>query len=307
MKSTMEDQINTICLKLLQHNRVNQDEVSKVIRNATIGLIQDHLNTLKDNPVKYYKPSIPPIRTLKMIGRAILYVVSLGLSFYILHAIILLYFGLAPHLTTYTCSSLITHNYVQFDFISTPSIVKGISCLGLLYTSIKRNQELITGMDRQQNITFDGVVSTIYADTKTTLYEMYQGKRNITSTQLYQDVSFIEGYIQWTVESIWYSFTHSTSDSTRTFIRWLNKKTQFIVVLRDAFIELPVIRHVRRAVKAVEDTVDHHVIRPIRETVQNGVQCLIDGFSYFGKRLIQWGKTSMIGQESMKIEMNNST
>jgi len=303
----MEDQIDTLCLQLLQHNQVNQDEASKVIRNATIRLIQDYLVILKDNPVTYHKPSIPPIRTLKMIGRALFYVLSLGVSFYILHTIILLYFGLVPHLAMYTCSSLITHNYAQFDFISAPSIVKGISCLGLIYTSITRNQELITGMDPNRNVTFNSVLSTVYKNTKTTIYDVYQGKRNITSIHLYQDVSFIEGYIQWTVENIWYTFTHSASESTRTFIKWLNKKTQFIVVLRDAFIELPVIRHVRKAVKAIEDTVEHHVIRPIRETVQNGVQCLIDRFSYFGKRLIQWGKTNVIGQESMKIEMNNST
>jgi hypothetical protein len=89
-------------------------------------------------------------------------------------------------------------------------------------------------------------------------------------------------------------------------VKWVNKKTQVIVAIRDAFIELPGIKHVREAVKAVEDTVEHHIVRPIRETVRSGVQCLIDGFSYFGKRLIQWKKTSQIATETpiINVSMN---
>ena len=305
----MEDQINNLCLQLRDHNRDNQDEVSKVIRNATIGLIQDHILTLKNTPVKCRKRSISSMCTLKMIGKALFYFVSLSCSFLFIHSFILLYFGVTPHLTAYTCSSLVTHNYAQFDFISTPSIMKAMSCLGLSYRTIKRNQELISNIDRLQNytLTFPRAIAMVYDDTRTTMYELYQGKRHIASTQLYQDISFIEGYIQWAIESIWYTFTHSATDSTRTFITWLNKKTQIIVALRDAFIELPIIRHVRKAVNAIEYTVDRHFIRPFRETIQEGVQCVVDGFSYFGKRLIQWGKTYKIGKESTKIEMNTST
>jgi len=305
----MEDQIETICNQLFEQNKANQDIASKIIRNSTIQSIQTDVHILKQNPIKYPKRSIPQIQTLKRMFQTIILLLSMTCSTIIFHSIILLYFGLAPHLTTYTCYSLITNNYAQFDFISTPSLMKGVSCLGLMYTTVMRNQELITQFDRLHNhtLTFNGALSEIYTDTKITIYCLYTGKRQLNDTQLYQDVSLIEEYVQWTIETIWYTMRHSASDSTRTFIKWLNKKTNFIIALRDAFIELPVIRHVRKAVHAIEHTVDHHVFQPIRETVKHGVQCLIDKVTYFGKRLIQWGNTHKIGMETMKSGRINKT
>ena len=304
----MELQIETLCRQLQQHNQENLNIESKAARNAALLSIQNSIQLLQQHPATFRKRSIPPVRTLSMILRTGWSILSVVCSIIILHFVIILYFGLIPHTTVYTCSSLVTHNYAQFDFISPPSVMKMVACLGLTYKTLQRNQGVVMGIHHIQNGTLSirAASSMIYRDTKTTVYEIYEGKRNLTNTQLYQDVIVVEGYIQWTIESIWYIFTHSAADSTRTFIKWLNKKTQIIVALRDAFIELPVIRHVRNAVKAVEHTVEHHVIRPIREKIREGVQCLIDGVSYFGKRLIQWGKTTQLGRETMKLETNRS-
>jgi hypothetical protein len=304
----MEDQLNAICSKLERQNQDNVNTESMKARQIAIETIQHHVTILKKHPVVYKKQWIPPVQNIYKIYRLSYIILSFFFSICILHTAILLYFGLAPHLTVYTCSSLVTHNYVQFDFISTPSLIKGVACLGLTYTTLKRNQGAVIGVQNLHSgsISPQEAFNVFYKDSWNNVYELYDGTRNISDLQIYQDVALVTDYIYWIVESVWHIFTHTASNSTRTFVKWVNKKTQVIVVIRDAFIELPGIKHVREAVKAVEDTVEHHIVRPIRETVRNGVQCLIDGFSYFGKRLIQWKKTSQIATETpiINVSMN---
>ena len=304
----MEDQLEAICSKLEKHNQENSDTESMKARQIAIESIQHHVTILKKHPVIYKKRWIPPVRNFCKVYRLGYMIMSFFFSIFILHTTVLLYFGLAPHLTMYTCSSLVTHNYAQFDFISTPSVIKGVACLGLTYTTIKRNQGVIIGIQDLQSgtITPQDAFDIFYKDSWNNAYELYDGTRDISDLQIYQDTKIIVDYVQWIVESVWHTFTHIASDSTRTFVKWLNRKTQIIVALRDAFIELPVIKQVREAVKAVEDTVEQHVVRPIRETFRHGVQCLIDGFSYFGKRLIQWKKTTEIAADSAKIDISQT-
>jgi len=300
-----EEQICNLCSQLQQQNQFNVDPITKAVRNIALNAIEQNVKILQINPVSIGKQSIPTIRTCIRMYQTIKMMLSLLCCAFVLHTLLLANFGLAPHLMVYTCTSLVTHNYIQYDFISTPSLVKGVACLGLTYISLQRNKGMITGIQQLQNGTYSlqEITNKFYHDTSTTLSDFYHGNRDLSSTQLYQDMHIIVDIVQWIVESVWYTFTHSARDSTRTFIKWINKKTQVIVALRDAFIELPVIKQVREAVKAVEDTVEHHIVRPIRETVRHGVQCLIDGFSYFGKRLIQWGKTSQINVESQKVDV----
>ena len=302
----MEDQLDAICSKLEKQNQENVDTDSMKARQIAIETIQHHITILKNHPVIYKKQWIPPVQNIYKVYRAGYMILSFFFSIFVLHTMILLYFGLVPHLTVYTCSSLVTHNYVQFDFISTPSLIKGVVCLGLTYTSLKRNQGAVIGIQQLQNGTISSqeAFDIFYKDSWNTVYDLYDGTRDISDLHIYQDVHVLVDYIQWIVESVWHTFTHTASNSTRTFIKWLNRKTQVIVAIRDAFIELPVIKQVREAVKAVEDTVEKHIVRPIRETVRHGVQCLIDGFSYFGKRLIQWKKASEIAAESAKIDVS---
>lgn len=304
----MEAQIEKLCAILQQQNQENIDATSKATRHTSLVSIQSSLQLLKEHPIVLRRRAIPPLHTLHMMVRNIGAILSTCCSILVLHTLLILYFGLAPHLMVYTCSSLVSHNYAQFDFISTPSLVKSAACLGLTYTTGTRNQGILVGIEQLRNGTrsLHDTTRALYHHSHLTLYELYEGKRGINRTQVYQDLSLIEEYTQWTLESIWYGVTHSASQSTRVFIKWLNKKTQVIVALRDAFIELPVIKHIREAVKAVEETVEHHVIRPIREKIRDGVQCLVDGISYFGKRLIQWGKTVPIGEEVLKLHTNVS-
>ena len=304
----MEDQILSLCSRLQNQNKENSDSVSKAARDIALLAIEQNVSILKKKSFTPLKRWIPPVRTAHKLFRMSYSILSFFCSLLILHIALLTYFGLVPHLTAYTCSSLVTHNYVEFDFISTPSLVKGVACLGLTYTTLQRNQGMVDGIGQFQNGTLSarGAFDAFYKDSWNTIQELYEGSRDISDLQIYKDVKLIVDYIQWIIESVWHTFTHSASDSTRTFVRWMNKKTQFIVTLRDAFIELPVIKQVREAVKAVEDTVEHHVVRPIRETVRHGVQCLIDGFSYFGKRLIQWGKTPEIKAETPVIDTSEN-
>ena len=242
---------------------------------------------------------IPPIETLLRMGRLVSSILFYFRPKILFHLFILLYFGLLPHGAFYACTSLIKENYARFDFISTPAMLKGATCIGLSYITIQRNQGILDAVDEFQNgtLTPHNITHRVYEGTLGAVADIYRGHKNLSNTQVYQDVMFIGGYMEWAMESIWYATTHRASDSTRVFVKWLNRKTKVIVAIRDAFMELPVIKQMREAVRAIEDTVEHHVVRPIRETVRHGVQCLIDGFSYFGKRLIQWGKTGVLKEE----------
>lgn len=246
---------------------------------------------------------IPPIETLLRMRRLVSSILFYFRPRVLFHVFILLYFGLLPHGAFYACKSLIKENYARFDFISTPALLKGATCIGLSYITIQRNQGILETVEGIQNGTLSrqNVSQHIYQGTIGSVYDMYRGKKNLSDTLVYQDTALIGEYVEWATGSIWYATTHRASDSTRVFVKWLNRKTKVIVAIRDAFMELPVIKQVRAAVKAIEDTVEHHVVRPIRETVRHGVQCLIDGFSYFGKRLIQWGKTGVLKEEQGAI------
>jgi hypothetical protein len=187
---------------------------------------------------------------------------------------------------------------MHFDFVGVPSLMKGAVCIGLTYASYLRYQPVIMLVhDAQSPSEFGSDVYHAMLDSG-----WYSGNHSMTDMYLYQDIMVMANYTGWAMDTAWYACTHSASDSTRMFVKWLNKKTKIIVALRDAFIELPVIKQVREAVKAVEDTVDHYVIHPIREKVKEGAQCLMDRLSYFGRRLIQWSKRSEIGEQPKSIE-----
>jgi hypothetical protein len=285
-------------------NETNPDPESKRARQVALWLIESSAQVLHRYPnVPLKRRLIPPIETLFRMGRLLGGILSYFRIVVLFHLFILLYFGLLPHGAFYACKSLIKENYARFDFISTPALLKGATCIGLSYITIQRNQGMLETVEGIQNGTLSrqNVSQHIYQGTIGSVYDMYRGKKNLSDTLVYQDTALIGEYVEWATGSIWYATTHRASDSTRVFVKWLNRKTHFIVTLRDAFMELPVIKQMREAVKAVEDTVEHHVVRPIRETVRHGVQCLIDGFSYFGKRLIQWGKTGVLKEEQGAI------
>jgi len=187
---------------------------------------------------------------------------------------------------------------MHFDFIGVPSLMKGAVCIGLTYGSYLRYQPLMMLVHDAQSPSEFG--SDVYHAMVNSGW--YTGNRSVVNTYLYQDIATMANYTGWTMDTAWYVCTHSASDSTRVFVKWLNKKTKIIVALRDAFIELPVIKQVRKAVKVVEETVNQYVVQPIHTKIKEGVQCLVDGFSYFGKRLIQWAKTSEIGEEPKSVE-----
>jgi len=298
-----EKRLEAICSQLQSENEMNPKLDSKSARTTAICFIKSSVKVLHQYPFSTSRRMIPPIETLFLLGRTLRRVVLFLRPVILFHLFILLYFGFLPHSALYTCKSLIKENYARFDFISTPALLKGATCIGLSYTVIQRNQEIIDVVDGFQNgtLTRRDVTYMVYEGTLGAVTDIYRGNRSLSDTQVYQDAVFIGGYMEWAMESIWYATTHRASDSTRVFVKWLNRKTKVIVAIRDAFMELPVIKQVRDAVKAVEDTVEHHVVRPIRETVRHGVQCLIDGLSYFGKRLIQWGKTGVIKEEYREV------
>jgi len=281
-----EDQIRECYCELQASNRENTDPHSKTERKKALKLIKDGLLLLQSNPCISPKLS----RSCPTCSLYRVYILFL--------IIVILYAGLAPHLAVYTCSSLIRHNYMHFDFVGVPSLMKGAVCIGLTYASYLRYQPVIMLVhDAQSPSEFGSDVYHAMLDSG-----WYSGNHSMTDMYLYQDIMVMANYTGWAMDTAWYACTHSASDSTRMFVKWLNKKTKIIVALRDAFIELPVIKQVREAVKAVEDTVDHYVIHPIREKVKEGAQCLMDRLSYFGRRLIQWSKRSEIGEQPKSIE-----
>jgi hypothetical protein len=303
MKSPMhsfEDQIATLCIQLHQQNQHNIDPVSKAVRTVALNAIEQNVKTLHSHPLSCTKPSIPPIQNFKKLYRMIHIALSFLCLSIIIHTVLLVSGGLVPHLTAYTCSSLIQNNYAQFDFIGIPSLMKGASCIGLIYVSYLRYQPVMMFVHNVESPL--GFGSDIYHVAVDSGQKWYTRNHSVVDTYLYQDIAIMADYTGWAMDTVWYTCTHSASDSTRIFVKWLNKKTKIIVAIRDAFIELPVIKQVREAVKAVEDTVDHYVIHPIREKVKEGAQCLMNGLSYFGRRLIQWSKRSEIGEKPKSVE-----
>jgi len=299
-----EEYLDTLCSKLKSENERNSNPVSKRARQTALWFIESSAKILHQYPnVPIKRRMIPPIETLLRMGRLVSSILFYFRPRILFHFFILMYFGFLPHGAFYTCKSLVKENYAKFDFISTPALLKGATCIGLSYITIQRNQGMFETVEGIHNGTLsrENVSRNIYQGTIGTAYDICRGKKNLSNTLVYQDTAFIGGYVEWATGSIWYATTHRASDSTRIFVRWLNRKTKIIVAIRDAFIELPVIKQVRAAVKAVEDTLEHHVVRPIRETVRSGVQCLVDGFSYFGKRLIRWGKSGVIKEEHVAV------
>lgn len=299
-----EAYLDALCSKMQSENETNPDPESKRARQVALWHIESSAEVLHRYPnIPIKKRMIPPIETLLRMRRLVSSILFYFRPRVLFHVFILLYFGLLPHGAFYACKSLIKENYARFDFISTPALLKGATCIGLSYITIQRNQGILETVEGIQNGTLSrqNVSQHIYQGTIGSVYDMYRGKKNLSDTLVYQDTALIGEYVEWATGSIWYATTHRASDSTRVFVKWLNRKTKVIVAIRDAFMELPVIKQVRAAVKAIEDTVEHHVVRPIRETVRHGVQCLIDGFSYFGKRLIQWGKTGVLKEEQGAI------
>ena len=300
MNHMAEEYLDTLCSTLKSENETNTNPESKRARQTALWFIESSAKILHQYPnVPIKRRMIPPIETLLRMGRLLGSILFYFRPRILFHLFILLYFGLLPHGAFYACKSLIKENYARFDFISTPALLKGATCIGLSYITIQRNQGILETVEGIQNGTLSrqNVSQHIYQGTIGSVYDMYRGKKNLSNTLVYQDTALIGEYVEWATGSIWYATTHRASDSTRVFVKWLNRKTKVIVAIRDAFIELPVIKQVRAAVKAVEDTLEHHVVRPIRETVRSGIQCLVDGFSYFGKRLIQWGKTGVVKEE----------
>jgi hypothetical protein len=245
----LEKQLEQICLQLQQQNQDYPDTPTKVTRSTALDYISQSIRVLKQSP---HTTNGKRIHT-RCIGfcRPLL----------LLHLIIIGYIGFLPHASFYTCSSLLQYNYLQFDFISTPSLLKAATCIGLTHLSIMRNH------------TWKGW--------------------NLSQQYVYQDGYTMITYGHWTVDSIRYGYTHSLSDSTRAWIGWLNRKTHILWVLRDLFIELPVIKQVRAAAKVAEENMDHYVYRPVRQKVKEIGQRIIDKLSYFGSLLIQWGRPEL--------------
>ena len=282
----MEEQLEKLYTQLQEQNQDNPDEECKDRRHNALLSIQISINILKENRIKKRR-----CRT----G-----ILSFFFSVFFLHLFILLYFGLTPHATTYVCTSLVVQKYTQFDFISTPSLMKGVTCLKLLYTTLERNKGLFDGIFQLQSgaISIQDVPMIIYHDIRNTSYEWIQRKRDLSTTWLYKDVMIIKEYMECILHCIWYPFTHSASDSTRTVVLWLNNKTQIIASLREAFMELPVIKRVRDVVKSVEQTVDYHVIQPIHQKITQAIHGITNRFLYYSNTFIQWGKSIKILENS---------
>lgn len=285
----MEDQLEKLCIQLLEQNQDNLDTARKDTRHNALLSIQSSINILKENRIRK-----------RWCRKNML---SFFCSIFFFHMFVLIYFGLTPHLTTYVCTSLVTQKYTQFDFISTPSLLKGAACIKLLYTTIERNNGWINSITQLQNgtIPIQDIPMMVYHHLRNSSYEWIQGKRTLSTTWLYKDLTISMDYIQWIAQCIWYPFTHTVSDTTKTLILWLNNKTQIIATLRELFMELPGIKHVRNAVQSVEHTVEHHVIQPIRQKITHIIHGVTNHFLYFSNTFIEWAKPFR------KIEVQNAS
>lgn len=289
----MEEQLERLCTQLQEQNQDNPDIAHKDTRHNALLSIQSSINILKENRIKKRRCQTGMI--------------SFFCSIFFLHMFVLVYFGMTPHLTTYVCTSLVVQKYTQFDFISTPSLMKGATCVKLLYITIDRNKGLIDGIVQFQNgtISIQNTWSVIYSNVRNTSHEWIQGKRDLSTTWLYKDLMILKEYIEWIGYCVWYPFTNTATDSTRMFVLWLNNKTHIIATLRDAFMELPVIKHVRDVVKSVEQTVDYHVIQPIHQKITQAIHGITNRFLYYSNTFIQWVKPMKISKDSINIEVQN--
>jgi hypothetical protein len=285
----MEDQLEKLCARLQEQNQDNPDTVHKDIRHNALLSIQSSINILKENRIKKRH-----CRT----G-----VISFFCSVCFLHIFILFYFGLTPHLTAYVCTSLVTQKYTQFDFISTPSLLKGAACIKLIYITLERNKGLMDGIFQLQNgtISIQDAPMMIYHNIQNASYEWIQGKRDLSTTLLYKDLMILKEYIEWVGYCIWYPFTNTASDTTRAAVLWLNNKTQIIKTLRELFMELPGIKHVRAVVKSVKHTVEHHVIEPIHHKITQVIHGITNRLFHFSNSFIQWAKPINIPKKSIVL------
>jgi hypothetical protein len=286
----MEDQLEKLCAQLQEQNQDNPDESQKDTRHNALLSIQSSINILKENRIKKRR-----CRT----G-----VISFFCSICFLHLFILFYFGLTPHLTAYVCTSLVTQKYTQFDFISTPSLLKGTACIKLIYITLERNKGLMDGIFQLQNgtISIQDVPMMMYHNIQNASYEWIQGKRDLSTTLLYKDVMIIKEYIEWIGYCIWYPFTNTASDTTRTVVLWLNNKTQIISTLREIIMELPGIKHVRAAVKKVKHTVNQHIIEPIHHKITQSIHGVTNRLFHFSKSFIQWAKPLNTPKDSIDLD-----
>ena len=274
----MEDQLEKLCTQLQEQNEDNPDVAHKDTRHNALLSIQSSINILKENRIKK--------------RRCRLGILSFFCSIFFLHLFILLYSGLTPHLTTYVCTSLVTQKYTQFDFISTPSLMKSVACVKLLYTTLERNKGLVDSIFQLQSgtISIQDASITIYRDIRNASYEWIQGKRDLSTTWLYKDIIILKEYVEWIGYCVWYPFTHTASDTTRTVVIWLNNKTQIFTTIRELFMELPGIKQIRAVVKSVKHTVDHHVIQPIHHKITQTIHGITNRLFYFSKSFVQWAK-----------------
>ena len=246
-----ETQMEQLCLQLQQQNCEYHDATIKVARNTALECIAQSIRVLKQYPHGVHSPPWSVMRGIRSVFYPLL----------LFHLLIVGYIGFLPHVSFYTCSSLLRHNYLQFDFIGTPSLLKAASCIGFSHASIMRHQT----------------------------WKVW----NLSHYHLYHDGRMIINHGHWAIDSIWYGYTHSLSESTKTFLGWLNRKTHVLWILRDIFIELPVIKEVRAAAKVVEETMEEYVYEPVRRKAIEIGQCMIDGLFSFGNRLIQWGRPEL--------------
>jgi len=245
-----ETQMEELCLQLQRQNHDYRDPTTKAARNTALECIAQSIRVLKQYPHKAHSPW-GVMRIIRSLFHPLL----------LFHLLIVGYIGLLPHASFYTCSSLIRHNYLQFDFIGTPSLLKAATCIGFSHASIMRHQ------------TWKGW--------------------NLSHYHLYHDGRTIINHGHWAVDSVWYGYTHSLSESTKIFLGWLNRKTHVLWILRDIFIELPVIKEVRAAAKAVEETMEEYVYEPVRRKAVEIGQCVFDGVFSFVNHLIQWGRPEL--------------
>ena len=179
-----EDQIHECYCKLQESNRENTDPHSKTERKKALKLIKDGLLLLQSNPL------IPPPSSRSCPACSLYRVYLLFLI------IVLLYAGLAPHLAVYTCSSLIQHNYMHFDFVGIPSLMKGATCIGLTYASYLRYQPVIMILhDVQSPSEFGSDVYHVMMDSG-----WYRGNHNVSNLYLYQDISVMVNYMGWVMD-----------------------------------------------------------------------------------------------------------
>ena len=91
------------------------------------------------------------------------------------------------------------------------------------------------------------------------------------------------------------------TEETHAVEIWLNNKTQIIKTLRELFMELPGIKHVRAVVKSVKHTVEHHVIEPIHHKITQVIHGITNRLFHFSNSFIQWAKPINIPKKSVVL------